>query len=107
MSKNIDLLTIFSNNMRIRRKKLGFTQKDLANKCEISSSFITDIELCKKAPSFNNINKIAKALEAPPWSFFIENGNSISTKSNRDEILSETLKYSISLKIDEILNISK
>jgi len=52
MSKNVNLLSIFAKNMRGRRKKAKLTQKDLAIKCGISSSFITDIELGKKAPSF-------------------------------------------------------
>lgn len=107
MSKKVNLLSIFAGNMRVRRKKARLTQKDLAIKCGISSSFITDIELGKKAPSFSNINKIAVALAAPPWSFFIENVNEISLKATKDDVLAATLKDSINKQIDEILNIGK
>ncbi len=107
MNKKVDLLSIFAKNMRNRRKDMDLTQKELAIKSGISSSFITDVELGKKSPSFSNISKIASALDAPPWTFFIDNGNEISSKTSKDEVLAITLKDSISKQIDEILKISK
>lgn len=107
MSKKINLQEVFSKNMKYRRKKLGLTQGQLAEKVGISSSFITEIEIGRKSPSFNNISKIADALDAPAWSLFVENGDSISKNSNSSERLSITLKDAVSKKIDEILSINQ
>jgi transcriptional regulator with XRE-family HTH domain len=105
MSEKVDLQEIFSRNMKARRKKLGLTQGELATKIGISSSFITEIEIGRKSPSFTNISKIADALNAPSWSLFVEHGDKISNKSKSYEQLSITLKAEVSKKIDEILSI--
>jgi transcriptional regulator with XRE-family HTH domain len=104
MCEKVNLLNIFSKNMKARRKKLELTQGELATKVGISSSFITEIEIGRKSPSFTNISKIADALDAPAWSLFVEHGDKISNKSNSYEQLSITLKEAVSKKIDDVLS---
>jgi transcriptional regulator with XRE-family HTH domain len=104
MKDGIKLQDIFARNMKERRKKLGLTQCELASKVGVSTSFITEIEIGRKSPSFINISKIADALEAPEWSLFVERGEKITKKSNSDAQLAITLKAALSDKIDEILN---
>lgn len=105
MSEKVKLQEVFSKNMKNRRKKLGLTQGELAKKIGISASFITEIEIGRKSPSFTNISKISDALNAPAWSFFVDGGDKISNTSNSNDQLSITLKDAISNKIDEILSI--
>lgn len=59
--------TIFSKNIRTYRKRRGFTQEVLAERAEMSISYIKQIESCKE---FKNLTltamlKLSKALDVP------------------------------------------
>lgn len=55
---------IFANNVRLYRRKMGYTQENLAEKADISISYIKQIESRKeyKNISLSVIQKIAKTL---------------------------------------------
>ena len=70
MMTNMDMVsqyTVFSNNIKTYRKKRGFTQEVLAEKSELSISYIKQIESCKeyKNLTLTSILKLSKALEVP------------------------------------------
>lgn len=68
MDKEINVGAIIK---RIRIEK-GLLLKDVAEKCEISSSMLSQIEKGNANPSLNTIKSIAQALEIPLFKFFIE-----------------------------------
>lgn len=45
------------------RLKLGLTQKEVAERCGSSTSYICDIEVGRTNPSLKTLEKISKALE--------------------------------------------
>ena len=52
-----------SNNIRKFRKEQGYTLKDIANKAEVSFSYLCHLEkVSRKNPSTNVMKKIASAL---------------------------------------------
>lgn len=59
-----NLETKFGGKIKKLRKEKGITQEHLAYKAGISVDFLSLIERGKSAPSFKNLEKIAKALEA-------------------------------------------
>lgn len=59
------------------RIKKGILIKDLAKKCGISSSMLSQIEKGNANPSLNTIKSIAKELEVPIFQFFIEDEENI------------------------------
>ena len=63
MKKVSNLQMTFATNVKFRRKKKGLTQAELAKKIGVSTSFITEIETTRKAPSFQTIEKISDAIE--------------------------------------------
>lgn len=70
MMTNMDMVsqyTVFSNNIKTYRKKRGFTQEVLAEKSELSISYIKQIESCKeyKNLTLTAILKLSKALDIP------------------------------------------
>ena len=67
MDKEINVGAIIK---RIRIEK-GLLLKDVAEKCEISSSMLSQIEKGNANPSLNTIKSIAQALEIPLFKFFI------------------------------------
>lgn len=57
----------FSKQVKKYRFKKGFTQKQLADICDISYTTLKDIENGKRYPSESTIDRIADALDVDPW----------------------------------------
>jgi len=55
-----------AKNMKKRRKKIGWTQQDLAEKCEYSLENIKRIETAKNFVSEEGLDRIATALNIEP-----------------------------------------
>lgn len=102
MSKD-SIQIVFARNLRNRRKKLGLTQSELAERIGVSTSFITEIETGKKAPSFTTIERIANSTGVPAWTFFCEHGTVGDEGLKNLEALTYTLKESVFNAIDQVL----
>lgn len=68
MIGNKDLMeeyNLFSNNIRFYRKKLHYTQEELAERADVSISYIKQIESGKefKNVSLTTLLKLSKALD--------------------------------------------
>ena len=77
MLSNVNMInqyTIFSNNIRYYRRKKELTQEMLAEKAELSISYIKQIESCKeyKNVTLTSILKLSKALDIPVNELFYE-----------------------------------
>lgn len=57
-------------NIREKRKELGISQKELAEKCGITQSTLCDIEKGRCKPSLQVAIKIAKVLKENSMQFF-------------------------------------
>ena len=57
-------------NVKERREQLGISQKELAEKVEISQSFLCDIEQGRSKPSIDTALKIAEVLNISDVKFF-------------------------------------
>jgi transcriptional regulator with XRE-family HTH domain len=70
--KNMDLDELFVLNLKKWRKKMGFSQKTLAERCNAAHSYIRQIESGRGHPSFAFIGKLANALNIEPYELFYE-----------------------------------
>jgi transcriptional regulator with XRE-family HTH domain len=66
------LQSIFIINLKKFRKLKGFSQMKLAESCDSSTSYIGQIEIGKKFPSIEMIEKIANALQIKPHLLFFD-----------------------------------
>ncbi|HWQ41197.1 MAG TPA: helix-turn-helix transcriptional regulator [Desulfosporosinus sp.] len=57
---------VVGKNIRFYRLSKGFTQEGLAEKVDVSSTYIGYLERCQKSPSLELISTISKALEIEP-----------------------------------------
>ena len=57
-------------NIKEKRERLGISQKELAEKAEISQSFLCDIEQGRSKPSIDTAIKIAQVLNVADIEFF-------------------------------------
>jgi transcriptional regulator with XRE-family HTH domain len=61
---------ILAANIKSRRYILGFSQAKLAEAADIATAYIAMIELEKKFPSVDVLERIAKALQMDPTELF-------------------------------------
>ncbi|HCC36873.1 MAG TPA: hypothetical protein DEQ14_04270 [Treponema sp.] len=64
------LQQIFITNLKKIRKEQGMSQMVLSEKCDTSSNYIGQIEMGRRIPSFDKIEKIAAALDILPHELF-------------------------------------
>lgn len=85
-------------NIKNRRKKLGYTQKRLAELIHVSEQHISHIETAHTKPSLEVIVDIANALQTDVNNLLVD-----SLPAVRDEVLTSRLMDSISgLQPDEL-----
>jgi len=67
MAKVVDskLVGVFATRMREERKRLGFSQEELAHRAELDRTYISGCERALRNPSLISVEKIADALEVP------------------------------------------
>jgi len=67
-----DCQPLLARNMKKYRKILGLSQMALADKVGCSTTLIGNIEINRRFPSAENINRIAKALDVKVSDLFAE-----------------------------------
>jgi len=65
-----NLRAILSSNIKLFRRNHGWSQADLAEKADISITFLSSIERCTKWPYPDTLVKIAKALKIEEFELF-------------------------------------
>jgi len=92
-----DLRTILSSNLKLFRRNHGWSQADLAEKADISITFLSSIERCTKWPYPDTLVKLAKALKIEEFELFRHN----ETVPNDTAILMDRLVVDISESVKE------
>jgi transcriptional regulator with XRE-family HTH domain len=96
--------TIFANNLREYRRKRGLTQEKLAEMVEVSTHHIGMIELTRNFPTFDLIERIARALDIEIYELFV---TPYSTREEMDrlrrDIVSE-IKQTVAEAIQKALS---
>ncbi|MDR0442825.1 MAG: helix-turn-helix domain-containing protein [Treponema sp.] len=64
------LQQIFIINLKKKRKERGISQMILSRMCDTTSNYIGQIEMGRRIPSFEKIEKIAAALKIPSHELF-------------------------------------
>ena len=95
---------ILSINVREIRKRNGLTQAELAEKCNISNTFIGEIETGIKYPAPKTLEKIAEALEVMPYVLLIPKDAKISDIDRKELVqkITKDIEKKVLTDIDEI-----
>jgi transcriptional regulator with XRE-family HTH domain len=93
-------------NIKLLRKKHGFSQEKLAEAVDLSAQSISDIEGCRTWVSDKTLEKLAQALNVNIYQFFIppdeDKGNNSETfLYNRLMKLRITMKEDIDKRLDQ------
>ncbi|MDR0880275.1 MAG: helix-turn-helix domain-containing protein [Clostridioides sp.] len=94
-----------SKNIRAFRKARRFTISELASRAGVTPSLLSQIEKGTANPSLNTLKKISYALEAPLFSFFInneDNENLVVRNGNRNKLSSKSDDFSYELLLPDM-----
>ncbi|MDO5087287.1 MAG: helix-turn-helix transcriptional regulator [Comamonadaceae bacterium] len=62
-----DLRDVLAYWVRLRRVERGWSQERLALECGLDRTYVSAVERSRWNVSLSNIEKMAKALDVPPW----------------------------------------
>ena len=90
----VNLKSVLASNIKARRKSLGLTQEKLAEMVNTAPTYIAMIEAERRTPSFNMIERLAKALKIDaPKLFSMKNYPSESVSQIHENLLSQFDKF--------------
>jgi len=89
------LQQLFIANLKRIRKERGLSQMTLSGKCDTTSNYIGQIEMGRRIPSFDKIEKIAAALEIPSYELF-----TCETREKQKEQKPKTYEYLIKMPVN-------
>lgn len=89
---------LLARNMKTARARLGYSQMKLAERVGCSTSLIGDIEIGKKFPSAENLDRIAAALSLHTFELFY------NSKDSREKMLAHESLSSLMLKLEETVS---
>ena len=78
----MDIIKVFSSNLRKYRTALGISQEAFAEKAGLHRTYISAVERGKRSISLDNIQKISDALGIETYLLFLDNKKS-STEGGR------------------------
>jgi transcriptional regulator with XRE-family HTH domain len=82
-----DCRELLSRNIKHFRSRLGFSQLDLALELDMSTTFLSNIEIGKKWVSAKTLAQIAKALKIEVYELFKPE------KESQDALSAEVIRY--------------
>lgn len=68
----MDIVRVFSNNLKKYRIALGLSQEKFAEKCGLHRTYISTVERFQRNISIENVQRIADALGIETYKLFIE-----------------------------------
>lgn len=68
----MDIVKVFSKNVKRYRQSMGVSQEAFAEKCSPHRTYISAIECHRRSISLENIQRIADALEIETYKLFLE-----------------------------------
>lgn len=95
----MNLRSVFIANIKKYRKEQNLSQMNLAEKVGTSTSYLGEIEIGKKFPSIEMIQKIADALNIPPFKLFMTEDDFYKKQFSKEE--SEKLLKEISKTVKD------
>jgi len=100
------LKQIFIQNLKEFRKKEGLSQMKLAEYCDTATSYIGDIEIGRRFPSMELIEKMAGILRIEPYHFFKNHRENTDNSENESLFprLPNSMKKQINTQIKTQIN---
>ena len=90
MERTTPLREIFAKNLRENRRKCGFSQEKLAEKAGISTQYLAMMEIARKFPTSEVLERLATAVNINVYELFlIDHSPREELELLRNDIISE------------------
>lgn len=98
-----EIQRILLTNIKKYRSRRKYTQMKLAELCDVSSSYIGEIEIGRKYPSVKTLERIVKALDVKPYKLFMDENDLMDfDKEDLWSDLKEKITHQIASDIDSV-----
>jgi len=71
MERTASLREIFAKNLRENRRRCGFSQEQLAEKVGITTQYLAMMEIARKFPASEVLERIAEAIDIKVYELFL------------------------------------
>jgi transcriptional regulator with XRE-family HTH domain len=95
---------ILANNIKENRRKCGFSQEKLAEKAGISTPFVAMIEVSRKFPTPDVLDRIAGALNIKTYQLFAVPASPEETMERLHESIVKDIDRVIAEAVERIVN---
>ncbi|MCL2213791.1 MAG: helix-turn-helix transcriptional regulator [Treponema sp.] len=104
MEKATPLREIFAKNLRENRRKCGFSQEKLAEKAGISTQYLAMMEIARKFPTADVLERIAAVMSINVYELFIiDHSPREELELLRQDIVNEMKKTFLDI-IEKVIN---
>jgi len=86
MKRKLNIPSILAANIKTFRNNLGITQFELAERMGISTTYLAELEIAKKSPSIEVVEKLCLSLGIRPYELFLEEGVDDNPDQSRDAV---------------------
>ncbi|AFG36589.1 helix-turn-helix domain-containing protein [Spirochaeta africana] len=100
-SNKSDIHLVLSNNTRTARLRLGYSQQELAERANLSTGHINDIEQSRKWLSADSLQRLADALGLEPFMLLLPGNGGPGPDSGNPEAQAWYLLMDFSLQLRE------
>jgi transcriptional regulator with XRE-family HTH domain len=108
MEQSANLREILAKNLRENRRKRGFSQEKLAEKAGISTQYLAMIEIARKFPAADVLERIAGAMDIKVYELFlIDHSPKEELEQLRKDIICEMKRTFGEIVEDALKSVSK
>ncbi len=93
---------VFARNLRLVREGKGVTQRDLAALVEVSPLYLRWLEGGERTPTLGLFQRLAEALDVPPWTLVCEDGDLVDGEGGRAEELAKRFREELEPLVDAL-----
>jgi transcriptional regulator with XRE-family HTH domain len=108
MEKQENLKEILAKNLRDKRRKCGLSQEKLAEKAGISTQYLAMIEIARKFPASEVLERLAGALGIKVYELFLtDHSPREELELLRQDIISEMKQTFVEIVENALTSVSK
>jgi len=102
--KKLGIREILALNLKENRQKCGFTQEKLAEKAGISANYLSMVEVSKKFPTPEMLDRLANALKIETFQLFEASSTPEGALSHLERSIINNIKQVVKETVRETIN---
>jgi len=102
--KKLGIREILAQNLKENRKKCGFTQEKLAEKAGIAANYLSMIEVSKKFPTPEKLDRLANALNIETFQLFDASATAEGAILHLEKTILNNIKQVVKETVRETIN---